>query len=86
MVLYVRPSLPLNKKDPAEYQGLINHLNAVEPIDGWFTEHYGGDSDAGSAVQKTGSKPWLRKNTRKLDGIREEIDALELDEHTKTWL
>lgn len=75
----------LNKKDPAEYQGLIDHLNAVEPIDGWFTEHYGGDSDAGSAVQKDGlKKPWLRKNTRKLDGIREEIDALELDEHAKS--
>ena len=72
-----------NTKDPKEYQGLIEHLNALKPIDGWFTAHYGGDVCAGpkgSAIQPDGSKkPWQRKNTRKLDAIRDEIDELHLD-------
>ncbi|MBN2580253.1 MAG: DNA adenine methylase [Pirellulales bacterium] len=32
----------LNKKKRSQYEALIRHLNAVKPIDGWFTEHYGG--------------------------------------------
>jgi adenine-specific DNA-methyltransferase len=69
----------LNKKARAEYQGLIEHLNNVKPIDGWFTEHYGGLPNGGSAIHKDGlKKPWQIHNTRKLDGIREEIDQLSL--------
>jgi adenine-specific DNA-methyltransferase len=70
---------------PAEsYQPLIDHLNGLAPVDGWFTEHYGGDgsykeSDNGDGLKK----PWQKKNTRKLDAIRGEIDKLELDEVTK---
>lgn len=74
-----------NTKPAAEYQELIDHLNGIQPIDGWFTEHYGGDCDNGSAVHSDGlKKPWLRKNTRKLDGIREEIEKLGLDDHAKS--
>lgn len=63
-----------------DYQELIAHLNAVPPMDGWFTEHYGGDANGGCAVQRDGlKKPWQRHNTRKLDGIREEIERLRLD-------
>ncbi len=69
----------LNKKTQAEYQTLIDHLNSVKPIDGWFTEHYGGKPNGGCAVQIDGlKKPWQIHNTRKLDGIREEIDRLSL--------
>ncbi len=51
----------------------------MKPIDGWFTEHYGGLSNDGSAVQADGfRKPWQRHNTRKLDAIREEIETLNL--------
>ena len=63
-----------------EYQPLIDHLNAIPPIDGWFTEHYGGDENNGWAVQTDGlKKPWQLHNTRKLDAIREEIENLNLD-------
>jgi adenine-specific DNA-methyltransferase len=66
-------------KPAKDYRTLIEHLNAVPAVDGWFTEHYGGQSDNGSAVQADGSKkPWQIHNTRKLDGIREEIEKLEL--------
>jgi adenine-specific DNA-methyltransferase len=69
----------LNKKTRAEYQDLIEHLNAVKPIDGWFTEHYGGQPNGGCAIQADGlKKPWQVHNTRKLDAIREEIDRLSL--------
>jgi len=69
----------LNKKKRAEYQELIDHLNAVRPIDGWFTEHYGGQPNGGCSIQADGlKKPWQIHNTRKLDAIREEIDRLSL--------
>jgi adenine-specific DNA-methyltransferase len=70
----------LNHKRPGEYQDLIDHLNSVSPIDGWFTKHYGGQPNGGSAVQQDGlKKPWQIHNTRKLDAIREEIETLRLD-------
>lgn len=69
----------LNDKKPEEYTSLIEHLNAVQPADGWFTAHYGGEPNGGSAVQADGlKKPWQVHNTRKLDGIRQEIDNLKL--------
>jgi len=69
----------LNKKTRAEHEELIEHLNAVRPMDGWFTEHYGGQPNGGCAVQADGlKKPWQVRNTRKLDAIREEIDRLSL--------
>lgn len=70
----------LNRKSRTEYQPLIDHLNTVPPIDGWFTEHYGGNANDGCAIQTDGlKKPWQLHNTRKLDAIREEIDKLNLD-------
>lgn len=70
----------LNKKKPSDYRNLIDHLNAVHPMDGWFTENYGGLPDGGRSIHEDGlKKPWQIKNTQKLDGIREEIDHLGLD-------
>ena len=70
----------LNQRPVHEYQALVDHLNNVPPVDGWFTEHYGGHANGGCAVQHDGlKKPWQIHNTRKLDGIRQEIDSLELD-------
>ena len=70
----------LNKKKREEYQALIDHLNAVPPVDGWFTQHYGGWPNGGCAIQRDGrKKPWQIHNTRKLDAIRQEIERLALD-------
>ena len=56
---------------PAYYQEIIDYLNNLKGIDGWFTTNYGG----GESELK---KPFQVKNTRKLDAIRSEIDRLEL--------
>ena len=70
-----------NVEEPKKYESRIDHLNAVPPQDGWFSEHYGGLPNDGSSIQHDGlKKPWQLHNTRKLDGIREEIDKLELSE------
>ena len=64
----------LAEKPRSEYEGLISHLNALPPADGWFTENYGGQPNGGSTIQPDGLKrPWQIHNTRKLDAIREEI-------------
>jgi adenine-specific DNA-methyltransferase len=69
----------LNKKLPYEYKELIEHLNSVKPVDGWFTENYGGLPNGGCAIGSDGlKKPWQVHNARKLDAIREEIDRLSL--------
>jgi adenine-specific DNA-methyltransferase len=74
----------LNTNEPKSYQPLINHLNSLKPMNGWFTEHYGGDGEHKISNNGDGlKKPWQKKNTRKLDAIREEIDKLNLDEITK---
>jgi adenine-specific DNA-methyltransferase len=75
----------LNTKDPKSYQPLINHLNSLKPVSGWFTEYYGGNGTQKISADGDGlKKPWQKKNTRKLDAIREEIDTLDLDEVTKS--
>ena len=69
----------LNRKKREEYQPLIDHLNAVLPVDGWFSRHYGGEPGDGRSARPGGSKkPWQMHNTRKLDGIRLEIEKLGL--------
>jgi adenine-specific DNA-methyltransferase len=74
----------LNTQQPKSYQPLIDHLNSLKPIDGWFTEHYGGDGNLKVSNNGDGlKKPWQKKNTRRLDAIRNEIDKLNLDEITK---
>jgi adenine-specific DNA-methyltransferase len=65
----------LNGKEPREYTNLIQHLNAVPPKEGWFTQFYGGDPED----EEQPKRPWQVHNTRKLDGIREEIERLCLD-------
>lgn len=74
----------LNQKPADSYHDLIDHLNGVAPRDGWFTDNYGGLPNGGSSVQPDGLKrPWQIHNTRKLDGIREEIERLGLSEVEK---
>ena len=69
----------------AIYRDIIKHLNFLPPKEGWFTEHYGGKENRGVSIQADGyKKPWQRKNTMKLDAIREEIDHLSLNETTKS--
>jgi adenine-specific DNA-methyltransferase len=63
----------LNDRDPEAYQELIDHLNSLSGYDGWFTEHYGSDETNNS------KRPFQRKNTQKLDAIRDEIDRLNLE-------
>lgn len=74
----------LNNKKREAYEELIQHLNSLPPIDGWFTENYGGLPNAGCAIQADGlKKPWQIHNTRKLDAIREEIERLSLSKLDK---
>ena len=77
-----------NLNDQFDYQSLIDHLNFIKPIDGWFTENYGGYvKEEGSSIQNDGLKKiWQIHNTRKLDAIRQEIQALALDEITESIL
>lgn len=70
----------LTQKAPGAYGELISHLNHIKPVDGWFSEHYGGLPNGGCAIQSDGlKKPWQIHNTRKLDGIRNEIESLQLN-------
>ena len=70
---------------PAEYQKMISHLNETKPEDGWFTENYGGTSDTKYSLQADGKKKlWQVHNTKKLDGIRQEIDRMGLTDIEKS--
>ncbi|MFQ5813350.1 MAG: DNA adenine methylase [Anaerolineae bacterium] len=69
----------VNDRRPEDYQGLIDYLNSLPPIDGWFTQHYGGEPKTDCGIQAGGlKKPWQIHNTRKLDAIRQEIEKLSL--------
>lgn len=73
-------SFLLNKRTRKSYQTLIDHLNRTPGKDGWFTEHYGGPANAGTTGGEVLVKrPWQIHNTRKLDGIRQEIERLCLE-------
>lgn len=61
-------------KQPEEYAGMIDHLNHLSPVEGWFTLHYGGDPRSSEEPKR----PWQIQNTKKLDAIREEIERLAL--------
>jgi adenine-specific DNA-methyltransferase len=65
-----------NKSIPY-YQKIIDGLNKLDGIDGWFTKNYGGNEEA--AVKM----PFQKKNARKLDAIREEIEKMKLDDVDK---
>jgi len=77
----------LNRKPRCHFQPIIDHLNSLPGKDGWFTQHYGGTPNGGSAVQADGTKrPWQIHNTRKLDSIRDEIDHIASDPIEKSVL
>ncbi len=77
----------LNAYPPSHYFEIISYLNSLEGCDGWFTENYGGDPNEGSSIGADGlKKPWQKHNTRRLDAIRTEIDALNLTEVEKSVL
>jgi adenine-specific DNA-methyltransferase len=66
----------------------LRFLNALAPCDGYFTEHFGGEDDGSGAVRSRDGKkkPFLAKNTRKLDAIRDEIDRIAADETERAIL
>lgn len=76
----------LNPYPKKYFLELIDHLNALQGKDGWFTEHYGGDAlgSTYSSYGDTFKKPWQKHNTMKLDAIREEIERLNLDQYEKS--
>jgi len=77
----------LNTHPPEHYKPMIAHLNSLVGIDGWFTEHYGGEPNGGSSVGADNlKKPWQKHNTRRLDAIREEIERLSVSHAEKAVL
>ena len=62
----------LHDRPEGYYQELIDELNSLEGVDGWFTENYGGDEEM------TRKMPFQIKNTRKLDAIRQRLDEMDL--------
>jgi len=63
----------ISSQSNAYYQQLIDYLNHLKGVEGWFTGNYGG-------AETELKKPFQVKNTMKLDAIRDEIDLLHL-----TW-
>lgn len=67
----------LNKKPKEYYQPIIEELNNLDPVNGWFSEHYGGYDYNGLSIQSDGKKkPYQIHNAMKLDAIRSKIDLL----------
>lgn len=66
----------LNQKPPSHYKPIIDHLNNTKGYHGWFSEHYG-------SIDNKPKRPFQLKNTLKLDGIRDEIDRMGLNEIEK---
>jgi len=54
----------LNAHPPEHYQPILDHLNRLPGTDGWFTEHYGGDANAGCSPAGTTSKSRGNGTTR----------------------
>ena len=67
----------LHDKDKEYYQKILDELNSLKGYDGWFTKHYGGDEEMEVKM------PFQKKNTRKLDAIRDRIDELKLNDIDK---
>lgn len=77
----------LNTKPHNYYQEKVDYLNSIKGKKGWFTEHYGGEPNGGSALGADGKKKmWQTHNTMKLDSIRDEIDKISNDEIEKSVL
>lgn len=62
----------LHQSQFKRYQEIIDHLNGLKGFSGWFTENYGGDETSQIKM------PFQKKNTMKLDAIRDEIDKMKL--------
>lgn len=76
-----------NRKPASHYRPMIERLNALPGKFGWFSEHYGGEPNGGSAVHSDGKKRmWQLHNTMKLDAIRDEIENIAKDEIEKSVL
>lgn len=71
----------LNKKSYEYYQPIIDYLNSLNGVYGWFSKHYGGDPN-----KSENKKPWQLHNTMKLDAIRNEIDNIVHDPIEKSVL
>jgi len=77
----------VNNKPKKDFQEKVKHLNSLVGIEGYFTQNYGGEDNAGSSIQQDGKKRiWQRKNTTKLDAIREEIDKISENDIEKAVL
>src|SRR3989338_8137496 len=77
----------VNQKPTTYYQPILDRLNKIPGKRGWFSEHYGGEPNGGSAINGDGKKKmWQFHNTMKLDAIREEIDNIAKDEVEKSVL
>jgi adenine-specific DNA-methyltransferase len=77
----------LNKQDENHYRSMLDHLNNLKDVDGWYTKNYGGHANNGSSIQSDGFKrPWQIQNTRKLDAIRPEIDCIASNEVERSVL
>lgn len=63
----------ISNRTDAYYCEILEYLNSIDGVDGWFSSFYGG------TINDT-KKPFQLKNTRKLDAIRQEIENLNL-----TW-
>lgn len=68
----------LHNKDKLFYQKILDELNSLKGYDGWFTANYGGED-----VMET-KMPFQKKNTRKLDAIRDRIEELDLEDIDKS--
>lgn len=58
----------ISNKPDSYFKPLLDELNSLVGIDGWFTEYYGGNEN-----DTIGKKPFQRKNTMRLDAIRNKI-------------
>lgn len=68
----------LHNKDRRFYQEMLDELNLLKGYDGWFTANYGGDEDMKIKM------PFQKKNTRKLDAIRDKIEEMDLNDIDKS--
>lgn len=76
----------LNKNKKSYYSDMIEHLNNLTPIYGWYSEHYGGDYNNGINLKSDKKMVWQIHNTMKLDAIRNEIDRIASNEIEKSVL
>jgi adenine-specific DNA-methyltransferase len=69
----------LSGKPDGFYKEKIDYLNSLKGYEGWFSRHYGSDSD-------DAKKPFRKKNAQKLDIIRDEIAQMDLSREDESVL